>query len=146
MQTRKKQTVRREPVSNLLPKDEYRDRTLGERWLMARGAHRAAIISEEHRHSARWHLLSFADDTCFLGGVIVRSYGFLTSIQRATDLGINPGGEVMCTPIQRKDLWRVPSDLRNRLLTEDEIRDRLEGQRMGDEPDTVTVRTPSRKR
>jgi hypothetical protein len=106
---------------------------------MAKGTRRAAIIAEEHRHAARWHYLSFADDTGFRGGVIVRAYGFLTAVQRATDLGINPGGEVMCTPIPRKDLWRVLPDLRNRLLSEDEVRNRLEGRRMCDEPGAVTV-------
>lgn len=93
---------RKRQVSNLPPKGKYPDRTLGERQLMARGARRAAIITEEHRHAARWHYLSFADDSGFLGGVIVRSYGFLTAIQRATDLGINPGGEVMSTPIRER--------------------------------------------
>ena len=114
-------------MTNLPPKSKYHDRTLGERWLMARGARRAAIIAEEHRYAARWHYLSFADDTGFLGAVIVRSHGFLTAVQRATDLGINPGGEVMCQPIPRRDLCRVPADLRNRLLTEAEVRERLEG-------------------
>jgi hypothetical protein len=94
---------------------------------MARGARRAGIIAEERRHAARWHYLSFADDVGFLGAVIVRSHGFLTAVQRATDLGINPGGEVMCQPIPRRDLCRVPADLRNRLLTEAEVRERLEG-------------------
>src|ERR1039458_5573411 len=83
-------------MTNLPPKGKYHDRTLGERWLMARGARRAGIIAEERRHAARWHYLSFADDVGFLGAVIVRSHGFLTAVQRATDLGINPGGEVMC--------------------------------------------------
>jgi hypothetical protein len=144
MQRRKTPNVKARPVSNLPPKGRYPDRTLGERELMAKGARRAAIIAEEHRRAARWHYLSFADDTGFLGGVIVRSYGFLTAIQRATDLGINPGGEVMSTPIPRKDLWRVPADLRNRLLSEDEVQDRLEGRRMCDEPGTVTVYVPSK--
>jgi hypothetical protein len=120
----------RRPVSNLPPKGKYPDRTLGERRLMAKGARRAALIAEEHRHAARWHYLSFADDEGFLGGVIVRSYGFLTAIQRATDLGINPGGEVISTPIPRKDLWRVPTDLRNRLLSEDEVQNKLGGRRI----------------
>jgi hypothetical protein len=146
MQRRKTPNVKARPVSNLPPKGRYPDRTVGERELMAKGARRAAIIAEEHRHAARWHYLSFADDTGFLGGVIVRSYGFLTAIQRATELGINPGGEVMSTPIPRKDLWRVPGDLRNRLLSEDEVQDRLEGRRMSDEPGAVTVYVPSRSK
>jgi len=146
MQRRKTPNVKARPVSNLPPKGRYPDRTVGERELMAKGARRAAIIAEEHRHAALWHYLSFADDTGFLGGVIVRSYGFLTAIQRATDLGINPGGEVMSTPIPRKDLWRVPTDLRNRLLSEDEVQDRLEGRRMCYEPGAVTVYVPSRSK
>ena len=73
---------------------KHPDRTLGERQLMAKGTRRAAIIAEERQHAARRHYLSFADEGGFRGGVIVRSYGFLTAIQRATDLGINPGGEV----------------------------------------------------
>src|ERR1017187_10513505 len=36
---------------------------------------------EERRHAARWHFLSFADDTSFLGGVIVRSYGSQAAAQ-----------------------------------------------------------------
>ena len=145
MRKRKTPNVKTRHVSNL-PQGENPGPTLGERWLMAKGARRAAIIAEERRHAARWHFLSFADDTRFLGGVIVRSYGFLTSIQRATDLGINPGGDVMSTPIPRKDLWRVPTDLRNRLLSEDEVEDRLEGRSMCDEPGTVTVYIPSRSK
>jgi hypothetical protein len=34
---------------------------------MAKGARRAAIIAEEHRHAASWHYLSFADDTLSAG-------------------------------------------------------------------------------
>jgi hypothetical protein len=127
MQRRETSRTRQQTINNLPLKGAYPDRTLEERQLMARGARRAAIIAEEHRHAARWHYLSFADGSGFRGGAIVPSYGFLTAIQRATDLGVNPGGEVMCTPLTRKDLLRVPAELRNRLLSEDEIRERLDG-------------------
>jgi hypothetical protein len=137
--------VRKWHVSNLPPKGKYPDRTIRERQLTAKGSRRAAIIAEERRHAARWHYLSFADRTAFLGGVIVRAYGFLTAVQRATDLGINPGGEVMCQPIPRKDLWRVPASLRNRLLSEDELWNRLDGRRMRDEPGAVTMYISSRE-
>jgi len=60
---------------------------------MAKGARHAAMIAEEQRHATRWHYLSFADGTGFLGAVI---------------------------------------DLRNRLLSEDEVRGTLEGRRMRD--------------
>jgi hypothetical protein len=132
-------------VSNL-PKSRRPDTTLDERQLMAKGARRAAIIAEERSHAARWHFLSFAGETSFLGGAIVRSYGFLTSVQRASDLGINPGGEVMCTQIPRKDVWRVPADLRNRLLSEEEVRERLDGRRVCEEPRAVTVVVSGRRR
>jgi len=57
----------------------------------------------------------------------VRAHGILTATRRATALKINPGGEVMATALTRKDMHRVPPDLRNRLLTEAEVRARLEG-------------------
>lgn len=118
---------RERPLTSNLPKVKRPDETLGERCLRAKGARRAALLADERRHTPRWHFLSFADERGFRGGAIVWSYGFLTAIQRATDLGINPGGEVLCTPIPRRDLVRISSDLRNRLLSEDQIRNQLEG-------------------
>jgi len=107
---------------------------------------RLRLIAEERRHTPRWHFLSFADGTRFLGGAIVRSHGFLTAVERATALGLNPGGDVLCCPIRRKDLWRVPPGLRNRLLSEDEVITRLEGRPLDSEPGAVTVYVPARNR
>jgi hypothetical protein len=104
---------------------------------------RQRMIAEERRHRPRWHFLSFADSTRFRGGAIVRAHGFLTAVERATDLGINPGGEVLCSPIRRKDLWRVPPELRNRLLSEEEVLTRLDGRSIASQPGTVTVYTSS---
>ena len=145
MGQRKAPKAKKRAVSNLPPDGRILDPTVDERQLMARGARRAAIIAEEHRHAALWHYLSFADDSGFRGGAIVRAHGFLTAVQRATDLGINPGGGVMCWPIPRKDLWRVQPDLRNRLLSEDEVLHKLEGRSMREEPGTITVYVPTRK-
>ena len=66
--------------------------TLGERMLRAKGARRAVLITEERQHKARWFYLSFATGYEFLGAAIVRGHGFLTAIQAASDLNIDPGG------------------------------------------------------
>jgi hypothetical protein len=114
-------------------KRPQRDITEGERMLRSRGANRARLIAEERRHSPGWFYLSFATDYEFLGAAVVRAQGFLTAVQRASGLGINPGGDVVCQgPIPRKDLHRVPDDLRNRLLTEAEVRKHLEGTGVGE--------------
>lgn len=42
------------------------------------------------------YYLSFADDEGFLGGVFTEAHGIITAIERVNELGINPGGEVMC--------------------------------------------------
>jgi hypothetical protein len=36
----------------------------------------------------------------------------------------------MCTPLNWRDMKRIPKDLRDRLLTEGEVRERLEGKRV----------------
>ena len=72
------------------------DITEGERILHSRGAKRARLIAEERRHSPGWFYLSFATDFEFLGAAVVRAQGFLTAVQRASDLGISPGGDVVC--------------------------------------------------
>ena len=100
--------------------------TLGERMLRAKGARRALMIAEERQHKARWFYLSFATGYAFLGAAIVRGHGFLTAIQRASDLNINPGGGVMDRPLNWRHMKRIPADLRNRLLSGEEVDTRLE--------------------
>jgi hypothetical protein len=100
--------------------------TLGERMLRAKGARRAVLIAEERQQKARWFYLSFATGYAFLGAAIVRGHGFLTAIQAASDLNINPGGEVMDRPLNWRHMKRIPTDLRNRLLSKEEVDTRLE--------------------
>lgn len=78
------------------------------------------LIAAEMQCSPRWHYLSFADDTGFLGACIVVGYGVITAIQRAHELGINPGGNVACVAIDDKDVGRFTYDQCNRLLTKAE--------------------------
>lgn len=63
------------------------------------------------------YYLSFADESGFLGGVFVEAHGIITAVDKATDMGLNPGGEVMC--------WGpVPPPIdesMNRLLTKEEV-------------------------
>ncbi len=63
------------------------------------------------------YYLSFADESGFLGGVFTEAHGIITATDKTNDLGINPGGEVMCWgPIP------PPEDhYLDRLLTKDEI-------------------------
>jgi len=88
---------------------------------------RARLIAEERKHTVRWFYLSFATDTAFLGSAIVRAHGIETAKQRASELNANPGGEVMCVALTRKNMKRIPVDIRNRLLNEQGVRVRLEG-------------------
>ena len=100
--------------------------TLGERMLRAKGARRAVLITEERQHKARWFYLSFATGYEYLGAAIVRGHGFLTAIQRASDLNINPGGGVMHRPLNWRHMKRIPADLRDRLLSAEEVETRLD--------------------
>ena len=51
---------------------------------------KAQAIAEERKHPARWWFLSFATDYEFLGAAILRAFGEVTAVERATELGINP--------------------------------------------------------
>lgn len=63
------------------------------------------------------YYLSFASEAGFLGGAFVHAHGIITAVDRANDLGINPGGEVLCWgPIPPPE-----SDLMDRLLSKQEI-------------------------
>jgi hypothetical protein len=78
--------------------------------------------------------VSFSGTADFLGAAFVRARGKKAAIQRTRDLKIHPGravDDVLCLPIPRKDLWRVPPSMRNRLLNEDETRS-LGGKRVGE--------------
>ena len=61
-----------------------------------------------------WLYLSFADETGFLGGAIVQGWGTITATFQAHNLGINPGGEVLCMDIPQD---RVIKETTNRLLS-----------------------------
>lgn len=88
----------------------------------------ARVVAAERQRPIGWYYLSFAGEAAYLGSAIVRAHGILTAIQRATDLGIlRSRCDVTCWPIPKNDLQRVPPDLRNRLLTEREVRERLDG-------------------
>jgi len=81
--------------------------------------------------SSGWSFLWFASEDRFLGGAIVAANGIGAALQRATKLGINPGGEVTCWPIQQKHLKDIPVDMQERLLTESEILRKLGGTVIG---------------
>jgi hypothetical protein len=60
------------------------------------------LIAEERQQTkgatSLWYL-SYASPGKFLGGCIVRAYGFVHACQRARDLYINPGGQIRGCPV-----------------------------------------------
>jgi hypothetical protein len=81
----------------------------------------------ERKLPLEWYYISFASDSEFLGSVIVEAHGPLTAVERATERGINPGGEAACAAVGVKHLRKVQLDLVNKLLTEAQVRGRLGG-------------------
>lgn len=67
----------------------------------------------KHLPAACWFYVSFSGTADFLGATFVRARGKKAAIQRTRGLKIHPGravDDVLCLPIPRKDLWRVPVD------------------------------------
>lgn len=64
-----------------------------------------------------WWWLSFAEESGFLGVVVIQGYGIVDAVSRSHALGVNPGGEVQG--------WLLPehvppAEFRNRLLSKAE--------------------------
>jgi hypothetical protein len=107
------------------------DRVLG----MLRGADIEADVEDESEYDTpeqereknpeSWFYLSFASGRAFLGGAIVRANGPASAIQRAVGIGIHfADAGVECTPVTDEELAEhIPAELRDRLLTEEEVRE-----------------------
>ena len=80
----------------------------------------AMKLAAERSGELRWWWLSFIDPegAGFLGVAIVEASGPLTAVERAVDLGVNPGGEVAILPLPYPPR---PEDC-ERLLTSDEAK------------------------
>jgi len=78
-----------------------------------------------------WHYISFADDTGFLGAVVVRGSDLVDAVKEAHRLKINPGGEALGGAIP--DGGVLPEHARNRLLSKADV-DAIwgDGVRLGD--------------
>lgn len=87
---------------------------------MARRARIAQLIANElsDPKNAGVYYLSFADEDGFRGGVFIEAHGVVSAAEKASELGINPGGEVAC--------WGpVPPPVdsaMNRLLSKEEVK------------------------
>ena len=93
---------------------------------------RAQQITQERRRRGQWHWLSFANRYGFLGGAIVWAHGVETAVLRARELQISRGFrgevEIFCEPIPTRVMKaHIPAELRNRLLSETEVMERLRG-------------------
>jgi hypothetical protein len=70
-----------------------------------------------------WWWLSFAEDRAdgsFLGACIVEGRTVFDAVARATELAINPGGEVLGCPIAADAISRTPASWLRRILAENE--------------------------
>lgn len=81
-----------------------------------------AHIAREAGDSLQGWYLSFAGEEGFRGVVIQIARGYAHAIQRAHELGINPGGEVQGIPIPPKELDKVPPEFMDRLLSREDIK------------------------
>jgi hypothetical protein len=98
---------------------------------------RARQLADERRKRPGWYWLSFVNRTGFLGGAILWAHGVETAVLRARKLNISSGFrgnvEIFCESIPARIMKeRVPTDLRNRLLSEREVLMRLDGKHIGD--------------
>jgi hypothetical protein len=89
------------------------------------GRHWDILEAERISGKLGWWWLSFADaglpkGSQFLGCCIVEGYGIITAVQRAHELGIDPGGGVMGIDIPNDLLHQFPESYRDRLLTRQE--------------------------
>lgn len=80
---------------------------------------RNRILIEEERAASKgatslWYL-SYASEEKFLGGVIVRAFGFIHACQRARDLGISGNGQIRGVPVPSVEA--PPAKYLDKLLT-----------------------------
>lgn len=78
---------------------------------------REELLAGERGKACRWFWLSFADHGGFKGGCFVLAPGFVSAVERARDLGINPGGEVVGVAVNS-----VPAlEMQNKLLSKADL-------------------------
>ncbi len=80
------------------------------------------LIKEESSLESRQLWLSFCDTDKpkgdqFLGVIVIESCGLATAIQKLWEMGINPGGQVLCY-----ETSGVLPDHMGRLLSKDQLR------------------------
>lgn len=82
----------------------------------------AEVEAEERNLPEAWHWMSFAEDGP-LGVVVLQARGILHATRKTSQLGINPGGEIMLMKFDTPMSERMEALLlqhRDRLLTKDE--------------------------
>lgn len=84
-----------------------------------------ALAKAKSRHVSAddpWWYLSFADEPGFLGACIVQAPDGLAAVSVSHNLQINPGGQVLILQANESILSKFPMADRDRLLTEQELR------------------------
>jgi hypothetical protein len=84
-------------------------------------ARKAQMLTDELGQPLRWFYLSFANEHEFFGAVVVEAIGPAHALQRAHQLGVNPGGSVMTFEVPELAL-PIDVEATNRLLTLEEIK------------------------
>lgn len=83
------------------------------------GNRHAELLAGDATQPEAWWYLSFGSlEKGFLGGIVVRARGFATALQIATDLQMNPGGEVKGYAMLEEDLKSMPI---NKLMSKAEL-------------------------
>lgn len=75
-------------------------------------------LKDESRKPENWYWMSFADESRFLGAIIIRARGPITANQLAWARNINPGGEALMLRLDSN--LDVPDEWTNRLLNAEE--------------------------
>lgn len=88
---------------------KYRD------WLKAR----ERLMTTESLQPPRTWYLSFAGESGFRGGCVIRACGFGHAVEAAHRAGVNPGGEVV--GIKFLEDVQVPEKYMNRLLSKADL-------------------------
>lgn len=79
----------------------------------------AKLLHAELKGKEVWTYCSFAGESSFNGGAIIKACGVIDAAMKTKQMGINPGGELMTFPLPDSAL--PEEKYRNRLLTKKDI-------------------------
>ena len=82
-----------------------------------------ALLALERRQAPGWFFVSVATDFRFVGGAFVQAHGPRTAVERTAQLGVSlRNASAECTPVTDEEILRIPESMRERRLSETEVR------------------------